>query len=104
MPTKSLAQNGVIALPVPKQRSQVATMATGDTTDPAANFVVEIEGVTGVWTPIGIFDGVAQGPVDSITGPSQYAWTDVPGAQNARARRTDAAGGDGTVAFEIVEA
>lgn len=99
------AQNKAITLKVPGgQRSQVASIATASTADPAANFVIETEVCSGTWAPTGIFDAVAQGPVDSITGPSQYAWTDIPGGQQVRCRRTDAAGGDGTVDLNIVEA
>lgn len=104
MATANLAENESIVMKVPKPRSQVATMTTGDTTDAGANYVMEGEYITGKWQPLGVFDAVAQSPVDSITGPSQSAWTDVPGAQQVRVRRTDANGGDGTVDLEIVEA
>lgn len=104
MATKNLAvQNDVIVLKVPQARSQVATLATKSTVDAGAVFVIETEHVTGEWMPTGVFDAVAQAAADNITGPLQWCWTDVPGAQNVRVRRTDANGNDGTVAFNVVE-
>jgi len=105
MPTKNLAtQNDTITIKTSQQRSLVASIATKSTAAAGADFVIETEHIQGEWAPTGIFDAVAQGPVDSITGPSQWAWTDIPGAQQVRVRRTDANGGDGTVALNVVEA
>jgi len=101
MKAVNLAQNETIVLPIDKTRSGVAVVGTPDTTDAAAVFVIEIELFTGKWNPVGLFNGVTQAKADNVTGPNQYGWTDVPGAQRIQVRRTDAAGGDGSVGLDF---
>lgn len=101
MKAVNLAQNATIVMPVDKTRSGVAIVATPATTAAGAVFVVEVELFSGAWNSVGVFNAVTQLKVDNITGPSQYAWTDVPGAQQIRVRRTDATGGDGSVGLDF---
>lgn len=101
MKAVSLAQNETIVLPVDKTRSGVAIVGTPAGTSATAVFVIEIELFSGVWNPVGLFDGVAQAKADNITGPNGYGWTDVPGAQRIQVRRTDATGGDGSVGLDF---
>jgi hypothetical protein len=93
----NLAQNETLPIPVDKTRSGVAVIGTPAVTSATAVFVLEIELFTGLWNSVGVFDAVAQAKADNVTGPSKYAWADIPGAQSARIRRTDATGGNGSV-------
>lgn len=102
MKAVNLAQNETIVLPVDRIRSGVAVIATPANTIATAVFVVEVEMFPGAWNSVGVFDAVAQAKVASITGPNQYAWTDVPGAQRIQVRRTDATGGDGSVGLDFL--
>lgn len=97
----NLAQNEDITLPVDRVRSGVAIVATPAGTAAGAIFVIEVELFAGLWNAVGLFDAVLQAKADNITGPNQYGWTDVPGAQRIRVRRTDATGGSGLVGLDF---
>lgn len=101
MKAVNLAQDGTIILPIDKLRSGVAVVGTPASTSATAVFVIEIELFSGVWNSVGLFNGVTQAKADNITGPGQYGWTDVPGAQRIQVRRTDATGGDGSVGLDF---
>ena len=101
---KNLAQNEYIELSCTRGRSVVAAMATAAATSATAVFVIQVEGPSGEFISIGLFNGITQLAADNLTGASQYGWADIPGALKVRFTRTDATGGDGTVATSIVEA
>lgn len=101
---KSLAQNEYIELVSPNRvRSAVASIATKSTTNAGATFVIQVEGCSGEFISIGLFNAITQLAANNLTGASQYGWTDVPGNLKVRATRTDANGGDGTVGLSIVD-
>lgn len=86
-------------------RSPTVSIGTSSTCAVGAVFVIDIEKIAGEWIEaIGLFDGITQAKVNSITGPSQWAWTDVPGCINVRVRRTDATGGIGLVDIDYIGA
>lgn len=97
MQAVNLAQDEVVAIPVDRIKSGVVALATIAATNATAVFVLEVELFPGVFTAVGVFNAQTQVAADNITGPSKYAWADVPGAQSARIRRTDATGGNGSV-------
>lgn len=84
--------------------SGVVAICTSADTLATAVVVVEVELISGEWITIGLFDAKTQTKADNLTGPSQYGWTDVPTAQRARARRTDATSGVCNVGIEQVNA
>jgi len=105
MKAVSLAQNGVVGpIKVPQDRVQIAAIATPSTTLAGATFVLQAEFFTGVFQTSGVFDGVLNVPAVQITGPNQYAWADVSGAQQVQVKRTDAGGGDGSVGIDVKQA
>jgi len=101
---KNLAQDETITLTCSRARSIVASMATAAATSATAVFVIEVEGISGEFISIGLFNAKTQLAADNLTGASQYGRADVPGVMKVRCRRTDATGGNGTVAFSIAEA
>lgn len=107
MATKDLAQGETIELELVRMpyRSPTVSIGTSISTAAGAVFVIDIMKITNEWIEaIGLFDGLTQAKVNSITGASQWAWTDCPGVQRARVRRTDATGGNGTVDIDYIGA
>jgi len=101
MKAVNLVQNGTIVLPIDRSRSGVAVVGTPAGTAAGAVFVIEIELFPDAWNTVGLFNGVTQAKADNVTGPGQYGWADVPGAQRIRVRRTDGTGGDGSVGLDF---
>jgi len=105
MQATNLAQNGILGpFKVPQDRTQIAAIATPSTAAAGAVFVLQAEFFPDEWTTIGVFDGVLNVPAVQITGPSQYAWADVSGAQRVQVKRTDGTGGDGSVGLDVKQA
>lgn len=100
----SLAQSEYIEAKVPQDGDYLASIATPAATSATAVFELRAEFFTDEFVAIGVFNGIAQGAVTSLTGPSQYGWADVPGAQRVRVYRTDGTGGDGSVGLAIQRA
>lgn len=103
MQATNLAQNEHVESKVPGGRCQVAAIATPAITAAGATFELRAEIFTGEWITLGLWDAKANAVAVSITGPNQYAWANVPGAQQVRAFRTDGAGGNGSVGLSIQE-
>ena len=89
---------------VPQNKAQAAVVATSADTPAGAEIAIMAEVITGELIQLTLFNGVEGSSVDSITGPSQYAWTNIPGAQRVYAKRLDANGGNAHVALDVVEA
>jgi len=107
MKKQSLAAQNAVTQPivlVKEPTSTVVAIATSAATVATAVVAVQVELIEGEWITVGVFDAVAQAKVASLTGASQYGWTDVPTAQRARAIRTDATGGTCEVGIEQIRA
>ncbi len=81
------------ALKLSQDKSPVGIIATSDDTAAGANIGLQAEFIPDVWVSVQVFDIGTSTNVDTLEGPSQAGWSDVPGAQRIRAIRTDNAGG-----------
>ena len=86
-----------------KCRNGVARLTTSDAGNGAAVFVIEVQGVSGKWVAIQLWNQKTSTWVDNLTGLSQTGFADVSSAKRIRARRTDASGTATVAALEFRE-
>jgi hypothetical protein len=105
MPAKNLAQNETIEIRLSALWNGSVVIQSGGSANAGATFVVEVTGNEVDWVAIRIKDPTTAGFPDiaNIVGPNKTAWADVPAFIAARAKRTDAAGGNGDCFFNFRE-
>jgi hypothetical protein len=103
MATKNLAQNENIQINLPADRVSSIAATTDAVTAAGAVFVLEaqIDDANDWATPISLQNQLVAPRVDvaNLTGPSKAGSTTLGGFKRVRIRRTDATGGNGTVAL-----